>query len=284
MKVGIVGAGGYAGGELLGLLLTNREVKEIVAGSESMAGKPVHAAHPNLRKRTDMQFAHYEDVTGCDVIFLSLPNGTHRADEFDGRAKLIIDLSSDHRLRDPKDYETWYGMAHPYPEDLARWVYGIPELHRARIKGSTRVTGAGCNATATILALLPLFAADVVDRSRPVVVECKVGSSEGGREPSEDSHHPQRVGVVRSHRPVGHCPTAAAGAARPLGSLQGCHCARSSRPAAPRASRATRSRISSRRSPNRTRSSWCTARRPRPIASRPRSAFRRSRSPRPQAT
>ena len=86
MKVGIVGAGGYAGGELLRLLLTHPDVKEIVAGSESMAGKPVHAAHPNLRKRTDMQFAHYEDVTGCDVIFLSLPNGTHRADEFDGPA------------------------------------------------------------------------------------------------------------------------------------------------------------------------------------------------------
>jgi N-acetyl-gamma-glutamyl-phosphate/LysW-gamma-L-alpha-aminoadipyl-6-phosphate reductase len=210
MKVGIVGAGGYAGGELLRLLLTHPEVKEIVAGSESMAGKPVHAAHPNLRKRTDMLFRHYEDVTGCDVIFLSLPNGTHRADEFEGRARLIVDLSSDHRLRDAKDYERWYGAAHPYPEKLGRYVYGIPELLRARIMGAPRVTGAGCNATATILALLPLFAADVVDRSKPVVVECKVGSSEGGRAPSEDSHHPERVGIVRSFRPVGHRHTAEA--------------------------------------------------------------------------
>ena len=179
-----------------------------MAGSESLAGKPVTAAHPNLRKRTDLQFVHYEDVTGCDVIFLSLPNGTHRADEFEGRAKLIIDLSSDHRLKHPADYETWYGVAHPDAEKLGRWVYGIPELHRDRIKGAARVTGAGCNATASILALLPLFAADVVDRSRPLVVECKVGSSEGGREPSEDSHHPERVGVVRSFRPVGHRHTA----------------------------------------------------------------------------
>ena len=155
-------------------------------------------------------FAHYEDVTGCDVIFLSLPNGTHRADEFEGRAKLIVDLSSDHRLKDPADYEQWYGVAHPYPDVLGRWVYGIPELHRKEIRGASSVTGAGCNATATILALLPLFAADIVDRSRPVVVECKVGSSEGGREPSEDSHHPERVGVVRSFRPVGHRHTAEA--------------------------------------------------------------------------
>ena len=210
MKVGIVGAGGYAGGELLRLLLGHPDVSEVLAGSESLAGKPVTVAHPNLRKRTDLAFAHYEDVTGCDVIFLSLPNGTHRADEFEGRAKLIVDLSSDHRLKDPADYEQWYGMAHPYPDVLGRWVYGIPELHRSEIRGAQNVTGAGCNATATILALLPLFAADIVDRTRPVVVECKVGSSEGGREPSEDSHHPERVGVVRSFRPVGHRHTAEA--------------------------------------------------------------------------
>jgi N-acetyl-gamma-glutamyl-phosphate/LysW-gamma-L-alpha-aminoadipyl-6-phosphate reductase len=181
----------------------------------------VTAAHPNLRKRTDLEFAHYEDVTGCDVLFLSLPNGTHRADEFVERAKVIIDLSSDHRLRDPADYERWYGVAHPYPEALDGWVYGIPELHRNEIKGATRITGAGCNATATILALLPLFAAGIVDRKRPVVVECKVGSSEGGREASDDSHHPERAGVVRSFRPVGHRHTAEAeqeltlGAAKP---------------------------------------------------------------------
>jgi LysW-gamma-L-alpha-aminoadipyl-6-phosphate/LysW-L-glutamyl-5-phosphate reductase len=210
MKVGIVGAGGYAGGELLRLLLGHPDVTEVVAGSESLAGKPVTVAHPNLRKRTDLLFAHYEDVTGCDVIFLSLPNGTHRADEFEGRAKLIVDLSSDHRLKDPAGYEQWYGMAHPYPDVLGTWVYGIPELHRKEIRGASNVTGAGCNATATILALLPLFAADIVDRSRPVVVECKVGSSEGGRVPSEDSHHPERVGVVRSFRPVGHRHTAEA--------------------------------------------------------------------------
>jgi len=210
VRIGIIGAGGYAGGELLRLLLTHPEVGEIVPGSESLAGKPVTAAHPNLRKRTDLQFVHYEDVTGCDVIFISLPNGAHRAGEFEDRAKLIVDLSSDHRLRDAKDYERWYGVAHPHPEKLGRYVYGIPELHRSQIKGASRVTGAGCNATATILALLPLFGADIVDRSRPVAVECKVGSSEGGRDPSEDSHHPERAGIVRSFRPVGHRHTAEA--------------------------------------------------------------------------
>jgi N-acetyl-gamma-glutamyl-phosphate/LysW-gamma-L-alpha-aminoadipyl-6-phosphate reductase len=208
VKAGIVGAGGYAGGELLRLLLGHPEVSEVIAGSESLAGKPVTTAHPNLRKRSDLQFVRYDEVRECDVLFLSLPNGSHRAAEFADRAHLVIDLSSDHRLRDASQYERWYGGPHPHPTALGEWIYGIPELHRDRIKGSQRVTGAGCNATAAILALLPLFAADVVDRTRPIVVECKVGSSEGGREPSEDSHHPERVGVVRSFRPVGHRHTA----------------------------------------------------------------------------
>ena len=221
MRVGVVGAGGYAGGELLRILLGHPAVREVVAGSESLAGKPVTVAHPNLRKRTDVQFVHYEDVRDCDVLFLSLANGAHRGPEFADRARLVIDLSSDHRLRSAADYANWYGAEHPHPDELGRWTYGIPELHRDEIKGATRLTGAGCNATATLLALLPLFAADVVDRTKPIVVECKVGSSEGGREPSDDSHHPERVGVVRSFRPVGHRHTAEAeqelalGGARP---------------------------------------------------------------------
>ncbi len=208
MKVGVVGAAGYAGGELLRLLLGHPKVDEIVAGSESLAGKPIISAHPNLRKRTSLTFVHYEDVSRCDVLFLALPNGAHRAHEFEDRATVLIDLSSDHRLRDPADYDRWYGSPHPRPALLDRWTYGIPELHRNEIRSATRITGAGCNATASILALLPLFRAGVVDRTRPVVIECKVGSSEGGREPSEDSHHPERSGVVRSFRPVGHRHTA----------------------------------------------------------------------------
>ena len=208
LRIGIVGAAGYAGGELIRLLLSHPEVREVVAGSSSLAGKPVTAAHPNLRKRTDLSFVAYDDVRDCDVLFLSLPNGSHRLHEFEDRARVIVDLSSDHRLRDPKAYETWYGAPHPRPERLRDAVYGIPELHRPRIGGARLITGAGCNATAAILALLPLVRAGLVDRDRPIAIECKVGSSEGGRESSDDSHHPERSGVVRSFRPVGHRHTA----------------------------------------------------------------------------
>jgi [amino group carrier protein]-6-phospho-L-2-aminoadipate/5-phospho-L-glutamate reductase len=208
LRIGIVGAAGYAGGELIRLLLTHPEVREIVPGSSSLAGKPVTAAHPNLRKRTDLVFVPYEAVGDCDVVFLSLPNGSQRYEEFSGRGRVIVDLSSDHRLRDPKAYEVWYGAPHPHPERLGDAVYGIPELHRDRITSARLITGAGCNATAAILAILPLVRASLVDRERPVVIECKVGSSEGGREASDDSHHPERSGVVRSFRPVGHRHTA----------------------------------------------------------------------------
>ena len=208
MKVGIIGAGGYAGGELLRLLIGHPEVGEIVAGSESLAGKPVTAAHPNLRKRTALEFVPYDDVTGCDVLFLSLPNGAHRLRELRERGRLVIDLSADHRIRDAARYREWYEAEHPHPELLGTAVYGIPELHRDAIRSASLVTGAGCNATASILALLPLARVGLIDPSRPVVIECKVGSSEGGREPGEDSHHPERVGVVRSFKPVGHRHTA----------------------------------------------------------------------------
>src|SRR5439155_1608807 len=124
VKVGVVGAAGYAGGELLRLLLGHPKVDEIVAGSESLAGKPIISAHPNLRKRTSLTFVHYEDVSRCDVLFLALPNGAHRAHEFEDRATVLIDLSSDHRLRDPADYDRWYGSPHPRPALLDRWTYG----------------------------------------------------------------------------------------------------------------------------------------------------------------
>jgi N-acetyl-gamma-glutamyl-phosphate/LysW-gamma-L-alpha-aminoadipyl-6-phosphate reductase len=223
VRVAIVGAAGYIGGELLRILLGHPDVDELQAGSESQAGKYVWSAHPNLRKRTDLRFIPYADLRPADVLFLALPHGeaARRLDEFRGVASLCIDLSADHRLRDPADYERWYGAAHPHPDRLARFVYGIPELHRERIRGARDISGAGCNATAVILGALPLARAGAIDTSRPVVAEAKVGSSEGGREASEATHHPERSGAVRSFAPVGHRHTAemeqelACGGARP---------------------------------------------------------------------
>ncbi len=120
----------------------------------------------------------------------------------------MVDLSADFRLRDPADYERWYGKPHANPEWLAKFVYGLPELHRDQIRQAHYVSGVGCNATATNLAIWPLFAAGLVDAARGVVCEVKVGSSEGGNKSSDATHHPERAGVMRSFAPTGHRHTA----------------------------------------------------------------------------
>ena len=98
-------------------------------------------------------------------------------------------------------YEKWYGHAHLCPQYLSQFVYGIPEINREQIRGADYVTGAGCNATATILGLLPIFKRKLATQA---VVEVKAGSSEGGNSFSEASHHPERSGAVRSYKPTGH--------------------------------------------------------------------------------
>lgn len=203
IRTAIVGASGYAGGELLRLLLTHPKVEVTQITSETYAGQYAHFVHPNLRGNTRLRFKRLADLASCDLLFLALPHGhaMGRIGEFAALAKRIVDLSADFRLRDPTDYVRWYGHEHPNPGWLARFVYGLPELHREELAGAKYASGVGCNASVTLLALWPLYRRGLV---RETVVEVKVGSSEGGNKPSPASHHPERTGVVRSYSPVGH--------------------------------------------------------------------------------
>jgi N-acetyl-gamma-glutamyl-phosphate/LysW-gamma-L-alpha-aminoadipyl-6-phosphate reductase len=178
--------------------------------SERLDGQFVHFTHPNLRKKTTLKFVRAAAVERVDVLFLCLPHGSAMAhiDELAGRAERIVDLSADFRLRRADDYVRWYGKAHENPAWLTRFVYGLPELHRSEITGTMYVSGVGCNATATTLAVWPLAASGLIDPARGIVCEVKVGSSEGGAESSDDSHHPERAGVMRSFAPTGHRHTA----------------------------------------------------------------------------
>jgi N-acetyl-gamma-glutamyl-phosphate/LysW-gamma-L-alpha-aminoadipyl-6-phosphate reductase len=206
----IIGGSGYAGGELLRLLLDHPHVEIGQVSSESNLGKYLYHVHPNLRGRTRTKFCLASDVGACDVLFVALPHGQAqtRIDELAALAPKIVDLSSDFRLRDPAFYSAWYGHEHSAPAWIDRFVYGLPELHREEIRQASYVSGVGCNATATILGLYPLFQADLVDRTRGAIVEVKVGSSEGGKSASDASHHPERSGAVRSFAPAGHRHTA----------------------------------------------------------------------------
>jgi N-acetyl-gamma-glutamyl-phosphate/LysW-gamma-L-alpha-aminoadipyl-6-phosphate reductase len=205
LRVSIVGGSGYVGRELLRLLLAHPGAEVVRVTSERKAGTPVTVLHPNLRRVTDLSFSSGASLEPCDVLFLCLPHGRAMADidRYLALAPRVIDLSADFRLKDPAAYPAWYGRPHPRPDLLERFVYGLPELHRADMASAAWVSSAGCNATAVILALHPLFRQELADRSR-TVVEAKVGSSEGGATVSEGSHHPERSGCVRSYKPTGH--------------------------------------------------------------------------------
>ena len=203
IRVSIAGASGYAGGELLRLMLGHPEVEVAEITSERLAGKFAHGAHPNLRGATRLRFRALEELSGCDVLFVCLPHGESagRIDEFRQVAGRIVDLGADFRLGDAAAYARWYGRPHPRPDLLGRFVYGIPELNREALRDADLVACAGCNATAAILALRPLAVAGVVESA---VVEVLVGSSEAGNQATAASHHPERSGAARAFRPTGH--------------------------------------------------------------------------------
>ncbi|MBM4185984.1 MAG: N-acetyl-gamma-glutamyl-phosphate reductase [Gemmatimonadetes bacterium] len=205
IRVGIVGGSGYTGGELTRLLLQHPGVRVTQVTSGRHAGKPVSSRHPNLRKVCQLDFVSAARLEPADVLFLCLPHGQaiEQIDRFAALAPRLIDLSADFRLEDPAGYPRWYGREHSRPDLLGRFVYGIPERHREAMRSATWVSSAGCNATATILALAPLYDAGLVE-PQATVVEAKVGSSEGGAEFSEATHHPERAGCVRSYQPTGH--------------------------------------------------------------------------------
>ncbi|GAB4386228.1 MAG: N-acetyl-gamma-glutamyl-phosphate reductase [Phycisphaerales bacterium] len=198
-----MGASGYTGGELLRLLIDHPHVRPVQITSRSLVGQPAHRAHPNLRGHCDLLFTAPTERVACDVVFLCLPHGESAGlvEDFLERARLVVDLSADLRLRDPSAYERWYGRPHPAPSLLGRTVYGLPELTRDALRGASIISGVGCNATAMNFALLPLARAGLIERA---ICDIKVGSSEAGAEATEASHHPNRSRAVRTYSPAGH--------------------------------------------------------------------------------
>jgi LysW-gamma-L-alpha-aminoadipyl-6-phosphate/LysW-L-glutamyl-5-phosphate reductase len=210
MKASIVGASGYTGGELLRVLLFHPQVEIRQVTSESHAGEYVYHQHPNLRKRTLLQFTSRDSLEPCDVLFLALPHGESQKhiDTYLRLAPKIVDLAADFRLKDAAAYRKWYGAEHQAAQYLGQFVYGLPELQREALQTAAYVSGVGCNATVSNLALLPLVKANLIDRARPIVVDIKTGSSEGGASVNAGSHHPERSHSVRAYAPTGHRHTA----------------------------------------------------------------------------
>jgi N-acetyl-gamma-glutamyl-phosphate/LysW-gamma-L-alpha-aminoadipyl-6-phosphate reductase len=210
IRAAVVGGSGYAGGELLRLLTGHPEIEVVQVTSERLAGKPVAVVHPPLRNRTELCFTERSTLRDVDVVFAALHHGESSGtiDELRAAAPLVIDLGADFRLREAQDYPRWYGWIHPAPELLATAVYGLAEVHRGEIASASLLATGGCLATASILGLLPLACAGLLDSSVPLVIEAKVGSSAGGSQSGDATHHAHRSGETRSYAPTGHRHTA----------------------------------------------------------------------------
>ena len=208
MKVGVVGASGYVGGELLRLLVTHPKVEVNMVTSRQKAGDYVHRVHPSLKGFIDITFSPMDMeklANNCDVVFTSVPHGKANKivkDLYDRGVK-IIDLSADFRLKNPKDYVKWYGWEHPFPDMLSKSVYGVPEFHREEIKKAQLVSCPGCMAVTSLLALKPLIENNLIDTEH-VVVDSKIGSSGAGAKANAGTHHAMRYGVVRPYKPAKH--------------------------------------------------------------------------------
>ncbi|WP_312911527.1 N-acetyl-gamma-glutamyl-phosphate reductase [Natronosalvus caseinilyticus] len=200
----VVGGTGFTGGELLRLLAGHPTFEIQQATSRSAAGKSVGSKHPPLRG-SDLRFSDPEDLESVDVLFAATPHGVSmgQIDEFFDVADTVVDLSADFRLESEDQYDEWYD-GHSSPEYLERAEYALPEINRENLAGADLIAGGGCNATATILGLYPLFEHGILEGGEQIVVDVKVGSSEGGAGGGEASSHPERSGVVRPYAPTGH--------------------------------------------------------------------------------
>jgi N-acetyl-gamma-glutamyl-phosphate reductase len=187
MKVGIIGASGYTGQELVRILASHPKVEITVATSERFAGSAIDEIFPALKGVIDLRLSKLSIkrvVREADLIFTALPHGQSMdvVAECIKEGKRVIDLSADFRLKDKDIYERWYGK-HACPDLLSEAIYGLPEIYRDEVKNAQLVANPGCYPTGAILALTPLLEAGVITPSG-IVVDAKSGVSGAGRNPS----------------------------------------------------------------------------------------------------
>jgi N-acetyl-gamma-glutamyl-phosphate reductase len=187
MKVGIVGASGYTGQELMRILTRHPNVEVVCVTSQRFAGEAVGTIFPSFRGVSDLSFRKLsvdEIAREADFIFTALPHGTAMdvVAPCIKKGKRVVDLSADFRLKDAALYERWYGK-HSCPELLSEAVYGLTELYREKIKKAQLVANPGCYPTASILALAPLLEAGVIAPTG-IVIDAKSGVSGAGRSPA----------------------------------------------------------------------------------------------------
>lgn len=184
-RVGIIGASGYTGAELLRIAAQHPEYEVVYATGDTQAGVRAASLYPSLAARyPDLVFESFDPARaeGLDLVFLGLPHEASMAlaPQLVGKVGCVVDLSAAYRLKDASLYPGWYGFAHDQPELLAAAVYGLPELHRDELRGASLVATPGCHVTAASLALAPLVRAGLV-QTEGIVVNSITGVSGAGR-------------------------------------------------------------------------------------------------------
>ncbi len=187
VRVGIIGASGFTGAELLRLVAQHPEMEVVYATGDTQAGTRAADLYPSLAATyPTLVFAEFDaaKTEGLDLVFLGLPHEASMtmAPQLVGKVGCVVDLSAAYRLKDASLYPQWYGFTHDQPALLAEAVFGLPELHRAELKGARLVATPGCHVTAATLALAPLVRAGLIDTTG-VVVNSITGVSGAGRAP-----------------------------------------------------------------------------------------------------
>lgn len=206
-KVSIIGATGYAGAELVKLLLHHPYVTLTHVTSESHAGKALSDIYPHLLGLTKLTLESLADLPSIaqdsDFIFVALPHGhAMKVGQFlENTSVRLIDLGADYRFKDTRIYENWYHVPHTHPQ--ANSVYGLAELNRSAIKTAKIIGNAGCYTTASILALAPLVKAKLIDTTT-IIIDAKSGTSGAGRSPKQDTHYPEFYDAFKAYGVATH--------------------------------------------------------------------------------
>ncbi|MFD7557228.1 MULTISPECIES: N-acetyl-gamma-glutamyl-phosphate reductase [unclassified Streptomyces] len=206
IRVGIIGASGFAGGELIRLVTQHPELELTFLGGSSNVGRRPAELHPGLRLDLGLTIEAVTDLTGrCDVVFLATPApaSAELAAQLADQVPCVIDLSGAFRIRTPELHEKWYPKVERQTELADRFVYGVPELIGDQLVGAPLISLPGCYATAITLGLAPLTLGLGLDL-KTVVVDGKSGSSGGGIQLRTADLHPLRAGAIAPYSPLGH--------------------------------------------------------------------------------
>ena len=192
VKVGIIGASGYTGAELLRLCAQHPDFDVVYATGDSQSGTLASSLYPSLAVAyPNLVFEEFDAAraAGLDLVFLGLPHEASMAlaPQLLGKVGCVVDLSAAYRFKDPSLYPKWYGFTHEQPELLHEAAYGLPELYRSDLKGARLIATPGCYVTAASLALAPLIRQEFIE-STGIVVDAASGVSGAGRALKHSSH------------------------------------------------------------------------------------------------